>query len=461
MPERVVAALLVVMCLALWPVFDYRYFDTVNAVTTVHSTSSEVCAAAGTVAAERVVDIFSSRLSFCHAQVGRPLWMSSAPHLKAMTPAECAVAVARVPTKRDGNSDVQQNALQCIGGISTWYHLNESGMITIWHNRRGGLSPWLNVLHGGPSPRVMFKQGGVVLFLLGLHHQFFLLELSANLNASSAHYSVERQQLTPKTVLVELGSGNGQLLFSMCPVDPSLSILCAGVDITPTLVDHARSYVTHAILDAGTRMASLPNGSATHVFSHGVVGLLQSRVCCLHVLEGLRLLSTGGVFLLMMLAQDHRSWPTRIHPFFFNSSAVNATRGGDVLEYCSATIGVNFSRLVAKVEFLFEVPGEFLFVAKQHRRVFITRLWRSSQPMSESTTGGNNSQTGIPLAAAPAFVRDIINATQAKTETKHVRSLIRDAFSKRHERIMEMWTWKRPPKSGKKQKIVDDADDLL
>ena len=398
-------------------------------------------------ASEKVIDLFLARYRFAQDRIDHKKWSDFAKHLRPLSKETCVALLAKAPTADDGKPVMKLDGLQCVHGISTHANRDEknsSKLIKTWEGRRGRQEPWINVLHGGPSPRNMFQQGGLVLRLLGIDRR--MLSHETNLFSSAQKGA---RDINPRYVIVELGCGNGQVLFSMCPVDATNSIACFGADITAPLISDARSYFSHGAFEIGPRLSILPNGSATHVFSNGIMGLVEPTVGCEHILEGLRLLSTGGVFVVLMLGGEGGHWVTRLHPVFFNSSSIsNATKPEEILEYCNLHLGVDFNRLVSRIEFLFEVQGEFLYAPNYLHRVFIARLFRSNVSLYGSLLNDKNE---LPFEYLPPLTKTLLETGQLEP--------IEQAFRIRHTRLLQMWLrHKRASRKERSQHIawVDD-----
>jgi hypothetical protein len=402
------------------------------------SSSSELLEASSQAAA-----LIRERYDFAHRIIDSEKWTKEAKHLPVLSSAACARAVELAPRTDFGEPILKLDGLQCVHGISTHSqkeYRKADNVVKHWESRRGKQEPWINVLHGGPSPRTMFRQGGLILALLGLDSAFLRLELSAQ------EKRIRREgKLNPAFVLAEIGVGNGMLLHSMCPVDPTLSVLCFGADITPPLIDDARSYFLHGVFDVGPVVSSLPNASATHVFSNGLMGVVEPGMGCAHIFEGLRLLSRGGIFVILMLGGEGGHWLTRVHPTFFNSSVLGG-QPGDILRFCALHMKMDFTKLVSKIEFLFEANGDFLYGPSISHYIFVARLWRSDFPIS-GVSGGNNEK---------------VQLTHVSEQTRRFLAgeiSLSEAFHTRHKRLAQMWTKSRRASRRERDQSINWVDE--
>ena len=191
------------------------------------------------------------------------------------------------------------------------------------------LHPAFNVIHGGVSPSRLMQQGDFLLAVGGLQRFGGTNPLQTNVT------------------IVEIGCGNGNLLFSMCPPLPNWK--CFGTDFSALMIEHGRRHMPWIDLRWGIGAGHVPNGVADLGISHGIVPYLAPQVLCEHVAEELRVLKPGGVAVFWTI--NHKKFGTRIHPAFWHGK-----QGSDVgldpqvaLPFCSL-----LREFVAEVDFLFD-----------------------------------------------------------------------------------------------------------
>ncbi|RNF25915.1 uncharacterized protein Tco025E_01919 [Trypanosoma conorhini] len=322
-------------------------------------------------------------------------------------------------------------ALQCVAGYACSIlddaTMNMKALKDIWGVRytkakRDEKHPWLIIVnHRGISPSNLVHQGNAVLSALGLAHLVARIEryiracrvpsAEAILAACALENAKGARKQAKRFVLVELATGNANLLFSLCPPDPLRRLRCYGVEPVPALSADAMSYQEHIrIVNSG--VSPLRDGSATHVLLHGILHQLPVNDSCALIREGLRLLGPNGVLLVVMLfTGTSAAWPTGHHPFFFKNTAVetdplNVSHGSTVLRYCSSITGEDYDQLVEKVEFLWNAP-EFVFYTPEFKRtgVYAVRLTRSAKMMSPLP--GEERRTATPEEEEPALYKTL------------------------------------------------------
>ena len=190
-----------------------------------------------------------------------------------------------------------RDRLACIGayqgpGGHTVEHWNERAKVNMSYH------PAMNVLHGAVSPSRLMQQGDFLLHVGGLQR----------VSASTP----------PQTnvTIVEIGCGNGNLLFSMCP--PSVRWKCFGTDFSEPMIEHGRRQLSWIDLRWGIGAGHVPSGVADLAISHAVVPYLTPQVLCEHVAEELRVLKPGGAAIFWMVSQ--KKFATMIHPDFWHGS---------------------------------------------------------------------------------------------------------------------------------------------
>jgi SAM-dependent methyltransferase len=260
-------------------------------------------------------------------------------------------------------------------------------------------------LHGGVTPQRLVRQGRAIAKLLGIN------DLVQNLTFDDGSRSVGGPLR-----IVELGAGNGGLLFTMCPPHPR--VRCFGVDFAPALIENGRRALKddHIDLRVGCMAPHVPTGSVNAFISHAVMTYLTADEACRHVGEALRVLRPGARGLFWML---NRKWQgTRYHESFFilpshtvitNSTTRLATigtwtqqRGRDskALPFCTASL----SALVDQVEVYIQGPTSMPIYPTKPRAYFgvVLRRSRAPWPASEERpiTDGEDPQVARSSSAA-------------------------------------------------------------
>ncbi|ESL11031.1 hypothetical protein TRSC58_01228 [Trypanosoma rangeli SC58] len=304
-------------------------------------------------------------------------------------------------------------------------------------SKRNGAYPWLITSHRGMSSSDLVRQGNAVLSGLGLLHVVARIEryifacqlpsTEAILAECRTENATSEKKESRRFVLVELATGNGNLLFTICPPDPLRQLRCYGVETFSDLSADAMAYQEHIrIVNGG--VSPLGDGSATHVLLHGILHLIPVNESCALIREGLRLLGPKGVLLVMMLfTGTSAAWPTGYHPFFFKDAAVetdplNVSRSSTVLRYCSTITGEDYDRLVEKVEFLWDAP-EFAFYTPQFKRtgVYAVRLTRSEEPIP--SLPGEKRRNATPEEEETDLYKDICTNPKNLDRMKDAQSL--------------------------------------
>ncbi|KEG08262.1 hypothetical protein DQ04_07601030 [Trypanosoma grayi] len=299
--------------------------------------------------------------------------------------------------------------------------LNETWMRRYETEKKRDERPWMTVNHGGKSPSVLVRQGNAVLSALGLAHVVARIENEMRVcrmpfkeSVMAACKGQTQENSTSdaeKYVLVELGAGNANLLYSFCPPDPLRRLRCYGAELVPALAGDANLYQEHMSIATGTG-SPLRDGSATHVLVHGVLAIASPMDGCEVIREGLRLLMPKGQMLIVMLFTGFSAaWPTWHHPFFFNDTAaefdpLQSSPSSSILRYCSSYSGTDYGEIVEKVEFLWNAP-EFAFYDPDFQRsgVYIVRLTRSEIKMQPNPNEG--SRTATPDAEERKLYKDM------------------------------------------------------
>lgn len=265
-------------------------------------------------------------------------------------------------------------------------------------------SPLNNVIHGGVSPRRLLLQTRVMAQLMRLRY----LDYPPLKNDTAAHEAVHADG---EDVIVELGCGNGNLLYWLCP--PSRAVHCFGSDISPRMIEEATAWFPHIRFWHEVGVSQLPDACATAVLSHGVFPYLDGPAACMHIAEGLRVLRRGGVMVGWMIAQH--PFHFRTHPTFFVDDD-EATR---FLPFCTG-----LHRFVARVDLLqnYDAP---VYPAKPGF-FYGVRIWRNGAPMpklpeldanSPKSTGELRTDASIVAMHSLSFITRMTNASLEAAQT--------------------------------------------
>lgn len=290
------------------------------------------------------------------------------------------------------------------------------------------------VLHGGVSPATMVSQQTYMRDLLGLSDAFSNVEHQAKFGAKEL-VGVDKEVLTqwkvdlynrlvrqgrislpddmkkfletndlsqlvkhitvhPDTVLVELGTGAGTVLYSMCPADPfDLSTACLGSDIVKVFVANSVNTAPHLRLTEGYGFSQLPPGSVTHVLSHGIATVICEECLCGHIAEALRLLRPNGTLVVWMIRSRHHN--NNMDPMYFNGTyfgpdiGVLPPQSADAfffMDKCRYKYGIPLSPYVdaAQLEVFLDYPTPLYSACWARDGFFGVRVRRSNIPWSES-----------------------------------------------------------------------------
>ncbi len=112
-----------------------------------------------------------------------------------------------------------------------------------------------------------------------------------------------------EALVVEYGCGVGRILKAIA----GASWRCAGIDISETMIAHARVLAPEAealhVLDGAGR-SGMPDGAAAVVFSYAVVQHIRTLSACVAALDEMcRVLQPGGLLAVHLNCEDFTSVP--------------------------------------------------------------------------------------------------------------------------------------------------------
>ena len=270
-------------------------------------------------------------------------------HATQYSPATCGQGV------RSGERSLPVYELQCVGA-----YVGASHSIQHWNSRAnasiGGSHPMYSVVHGAVSPGRLVAQADMILALGNLSRP-------------------QRMENGSSTTIVELGCGNGNLLYSMCPPLPSWH--CAGTDYAIEMIRYGRAFMPWLDLRWGIGASYVRSGTADLVVSHGVVPYLDPQQLCHHAAEGLRLLKVGGIFVIWMVNRGRFS--TQIDPGFWFGT-FGGTAPPSAFPFCRG-----LSHFVEEVRILLEFPEAPIYTPRPENTWYGVRITRSSFPYVNDT----------------------------------------------------------------------------
>lgn len=185
--------------------------------------------------------------------------------------------------------------------------------------------PVVAPLHGSVSPARLLLQSAFLARLTGIAGY---LDHPSRKNAAEGGRS--SSDADNDLVVVEMGAGNGGLLYGMCP--PHERTRCYGTDFAAALVSRGNAALreleqSRILLRQSCFAGHVATGDAAAVVSHAVMTYLKPDQACRHVAEALRMLRPGGRAVFWMLS---RRWlGTRYHPSFFVDVEDDHERRGD------------------------------------------------------------------------------------------------------------------------------------
>lgn len=233
-------------------------------------------------------------------------------------------------------------SMRCLGFVSGVNDHSKYNKPTTWDDRIPvsvfeSHHPSMIPMHGAVSPGRFAAQGLKMAEYLGVAkyaaHLKAMLSRRVTVEEIDAMSKVLSEMPTrddgkPADVIVELGCGNGGLLFFLCPPIPAVA--CHGVDFAPRAIAHAQHHIPWVDWRVDIAAPHIPTGTATAVLSHGVILLLNENQACHHVAEMLRLLKAGGRGVVWMAVQ--KPFVSRTAPTFFAETLPNGERR--LLQFC-------------------------------------------------------------------------------------------------------------------------------
>lgn len=328
-------------------------------------------------------------------------------------------------------------ALRCIGLYYDVEAIERLGAAS-WEARAPNASwhPVLVPMHGGVVPSRLVQQSEYLARVGGV------TDALRAANATSA--SDIPDPLDPSTVIVELGGGNGGLLFAMCPPSPRVACYCA--DFAPGLLRHGAEHQPHIDFALGARARHVPSGAATLSVSHAVMTYLNEEQACEHLDELLRVLRPGGRALVYMLRATWQS--TRYHPGFFSDKAGAAADDPDVDHVVRTTVGSNgtarsvlpfcplLGQYVADISVVLNDTTAVIYTPEYHRHAtFAVTVTRSDAPYNAS--GANATDAIFPTA---------LNVTRLRAALARGSDAPLQAWRRTYADALNVTTWPRRPR---------------